>query len=134
MKQACLVEESPRTRCKKPRQLCLSFASRLRQVQVVEDQKCIEVYGESNETVTAAMMCATGSTDSGITDTCQGDSGGPLVCEEAGRYVLRGVTSWGDGCGLARFPGVYSRVTAGLPWIRQVMPPDTVSKVGAKHI
>ena len=95
-------------------------------MQLVDDQECIDVYQQSNETVTGAMMCATGATESGITDTCQGDSGGPLVCEEAGRYVLRGVTSWGDGCGLQRFPGVYARVTKGLEWIEEVMQPGEV--------
>ena len=50
-----------------------------------------------------------------------GDSGGPLVCKESGHYVLRGVTSWGDGCGLEKFPGVYARVTAASKWMHSVM-------------
>lgn len=48
-------------------------------------------------------------------DTCHGDSGGPMYEEETG--VLVGVTSWGYGCGDPHFPGVYARVSAGLPWI-----------------
>ena len=43
------------------------------------------------------MLCASGVSDKGIVDTCQGDSGGPLSCAEDGRFVLRGVTSWGQG-------------------------------------
>ncbi|KAG9353046.1 hypothetical protein JZ751_017622 [Albula glossodonta] len=45
--------------------------------------------------------------------TLRGDSGGPLVCE--GRVY--GVVSWGNGCGDARFPGVYTAVSVFRRWI-----------------
>ena len=42
-------------------------------------------------------------------DTCQGDSGGPLYLKETingkVRHVLVGITSYGNGCGEAGFPG-----------------------------
>ena len=52
-------------------------------------------------------------------DACTGDSGGPLVCQEnlTDPFVLQGVTSFGNGCGLPGFPGVYTRVSKYLNWI-----------------
>ena len=84
-------------------------------------KECEEDYAKHNETITASMLCAAGNSEKGITDTCQGDSGGPLVCEESGHYIVRGVTSWGDGCALEGYPGVYARVSSALGWIRDIM-------------
>ena len=40
----------------------------------------------------------------------QGDSGGPLI--DKLNNVLVGVVSWGDGCAVKGYPGVYSRISA----------------------
>lgn len=88
-------------------------------------------YGSSF--IPGSHVCA-GELAGGV-DTCQGDSGGPLVVDVNGVAVLAGVTSVGSECALPNFPGVYTRVTTAVPWIRQYaqlpvtapLPPNTVS-------
>ena len=75
------------------------------------DWQCAEVIGYWSP----LMMCA--GTAGGGADTCSGDSGGPLVVGEGSSALLAGITSWGEGCGLAGYPGVYTRVTAYVDWV-----------------
>ncbi|MHB9858090.1 S1 family peptidase [Streptomyces sp. YIM S03343] len=72
-------------------------------VPIVSDSSCSSSYG--SDFVASDMVCAGYS--SGGVDTCQGDSGGPLLIGG----VLAGITSWGEGCAEAGYPGVYTRLT-----------------------
>jgi secreted trypsin-like serine protease len=72
-------------------------------VPIVSNSSCAGSYG--SDYVASDMVCA-GYTNGG-TDTCQGDSGGPLLIGG----VLAGITSWGNGCAEAGYPGVYTRLT-----------------------
>ncbi|XP_015418860.1 PREDICTED: neurotrypsin [Myotis davidii] len=70
---------------------------------------------------TGRMLCAGSLHGHSRVDSCQGDSGGPLVCERPGAgWAVYGVTSWGYGCGAKGSPGVYTKVSAFVPWIKSV--------------
>ena len=52
----------------------------------------------------------------------QGDSGGPLfICLPRGTCTQIGIVSWGIGCAKEQYPGVYTRVTEMMPWIRRIV-------------
>ena len=72
-------------------------------VPVVSDSACRSDYTVYDQ---RTMVCA--GYDEGGIDACQGDSGGPLVVGD----TLIGIVSFGDGCGKAGKPGVYTRVSA----------------------
>ncbi|MEU1493066.1 S1 family peptidase [Streptomyces sp. NPDC005775] len=91
------------------------YASSLRSagVTVLPDDSCEQAYpgGVSGTYDASAMLCA-GEPQGGF-DACQGDSGGPLVAQ--GKLV--GLVSWGNGCGQAGSPGVYTRISAAIEWM-----------------
>ena len=59
--------------------------------------------------VTENMFCA--GFKLGLKDSCTGDSGGPIISiDKDDIATIRGIVSWGAGCGLPDSPGVYTRV------------------------
>ena len=83
----------------------------------VEDCNAPESY---NGAITERMLCA-GDYAAGGIDSCQGDSGGPLVVQDSGHAALVGVVSWGTGCAIAGFPGVYTSLLDVGPWVQAVL-------------
>ncbi|XP_053821891.1 mast cell protease 1A-like [Vidua chalybeata] len=76
-------------------------------VSIYSRRKCTLFYPHLD----SGMVCA-GSFHE-LRDSSQGDSGGPLVCNK----VAQGIVSFG----YHSPPGVYTRISNYLPWIKKVM-------------
>ncbi|XP_066973090.1 trypsin-1-like [Macrobrachium rosenbergii] len=82
----------------------------------------------SSYVITQNNICA--GFPQGGKDSCQGDSGGPLVVQEKQIYIQAGIVSFGDGCAEPNKPGIYTRVSKYLDWIKtntkgaKVCPPN----------
>lgn len=87
---------------------------RAAEIFVVDNQKCRELYAVDGYVITDNMLCA--GLYEGGKDSCQGDSGGPII--QNGQLI--GVVSWGKGCALRGFPGVYARTNYVRDWVKQV--------------
>ncbi|XP_026739095.1 trypsin, alkaline B-like [Trichoplusia ni] len=87
----------------------------LRHVQMwsVNHNLCTNRYREVGWSLTSRMLCS-GWLDVGGRDQCQGDSGGPLYHNN----VVVGICSFGEQCGLARYPGVNTRISSFTSWIQ----------------
>lgn len=87
-------------------------------VPLLPQEDCEARYGHK---FTNRMICAGNLSEDKRVDSCQGDSGGPLMCQRSnGRWVIVGITSWGYGCGRKDSPGVYTKVSKYVPWIKKV--------------
>ncbi|MCP3851208.1 MAG: serine protease [Gammaproteobacteria bacterium] len=91
-------------------------------VPIVSNAVCAKSY-DSYE-ITSSMLCA-GYSYGGV-DSCQGDSGGPLFVISNGQRVQAGIVSWGIGCALPSYYGVYTHTSALVSFIRQYAPAATI--------
>ena len=91
-------------------------ARSLRQVTInVMNNQAERAYGNEFD---VRRQIGAGIANIGGKDSCQGDSGGPLMYKANNQWYLAGVVSFGDGCGAANYPGIYTRTSAYLNWIQ----------------
>ncbi|KXJ78024.1 hypothetical protein RP20_CCG005791 [Aedes albopictus] len=98
--------------------------------------RCLQMLGPvvAPATPNSGMFCAIGQADA-----CRGDSGGGLVCRRKIRgpvgdgkrpYTLRGIISYGAGCGAPASPGVYTDVGFYRTWIDELI---AASELASPH-
>jgi hypothetical protein len=121
---------------------------RLREVgvPVVSDASCAASYpigftddfGFPLEYHAANMICA--GLPEGGKDSCQGDSGGPLLVQAPDTSWRQiGTVSFGLGCALPGYPGVYHRLTSTSGWISRMrrfgpFDPDGTAYITRQHL
>uniref|UniRef100_A0A667YG15 Zgc:154142 n=1 Tax=Myripristis murdjan TaxID=586833 RepID=A0A667YG15_9TELE len=77
--------------------------------------------------VKPSMICCGYTLPDELKSVCQGDSGGPLVCKDAPTdpWEVHGITSFGPiGCIMNKKPSVFTRSSAYIPWIENVIRRD----------
>jgi secreted trypsin-like serine protease len=92
-----------------------------------DQEQCKKKHENNEGGMHPASFCA--EFVSGGFDSCQGDSGGPIVFQPSrgssigrlGGPMLTGVVSWGKGCALPDFAGVYTDVHNHLRWIEKIV-------------
>ncbi|KAJ4944177.1 hypothetical protein JOQ06_012722 [Pogonophryne albipinna] len=77
--------------------------------------------------VKTSMICCGYTLPDELQSVCQGDSGGPLVCQDYADapWEVHGITSFGPiGCIMNKKPSVFTRSSAYIPWIQNVIRRD----------
>ncbi len=107
-----------------PKNIHGSFSSVLLKasVPIISSEVCNQPYkGDVDE----RMFCA--GYEKGEIDACVGDSGGPLIVWNGTDWEQAGIISFGEGCALPNYYGVYTRVSSFESFIKehvcQDMPP-----------
>ncbi|KAF7655501.1 hypothetical protein LDENG_00055110 [Lucifuga dentata] len=81
--------------------------------------------------VKTSMICCGYTLPDELKSVCQGDSGGPLVCQDSPSdpWEVHGITSFGPiGCIMNKKPSVFTRSSAYIPWIENVIRRDIYNK------
>lgn len=95
-------------------------------IPFLDQDDCYESYFSLYGDLPDGAFCA-GWIEGGI-DSCGGDSGGPIffsgdsgVLPYSNHPILTGVVSWGRGCALAGFPGIYTMAFYYTAWLEKIV-------------
>lgn len=95
------------------------------QVPLVSRKRCQKVF---DYVIHESQICA--GYKRGGQDSCAGDSGGPLLCSKKVndqlRWIVYGVTSYGEGCAEKGKYGIYTKVSKYLDWINNIIQTQTM--------
>ena len=82
----------------------------------VNRDNCSRVYRSIGMYISQEQLCAGGIAGE---DSCSGDSGGPLMSFniQEQKWQADGIVSYGRGCGVADWPGVYANIPSYYDWI-----------------
>merc|ERR1719427_2091591 len=96
---------------------------------ITTDEECKEAYKKYKHPVNESLMFCAGYKEGGK-DSCDGDSGGPLMCQrqDSCSWYVFGVVSYGEGCALEDYFGVYTKVTTFEQWITKTIGEDENNK------
>lgn len=81
-----------------------------------DQRECAQKFSDRKVNIASTQICAGGIY---ARDSCDGDSGGPLMRKISNSWVLEGVVSFGNRCGLENWPGIYTRVSEYEQWIKR---------------
>nr|XP_031841609.1 trypsin 3A1-like [Nomia melanderi] len=103
-----------------------AVSNELRKVNlpILSQEECDQA-GYQKKRITENMFCA-GYLE-GERDACFGDSGGPLHIKGTyGHLEVIGIISWGRGCARPNFPGIYTKLTNYLGWLKDRLDDECV--------
>ncbi|RZC38819.1 serine protease easter-like, partial [Asbolus verrucosus] len=87
-------------------------------VPIVASSQCSTRFRTAGVSLGSRQLCAGGERGR---DSCNGDSGGPLMSttkNDSAQWYIEGVVSFGAKCGTEGWPGIYTRVSEYVDWIR----------------
>ncbi|CAF1027002.1 unnamed protein product [Rotaria sordida] len=102
----------------------ITLSPTLRQVTV---QSIENTYSGCQYLISDSKLQFCAGVRTGSKDTCYGDSGGPLMAFVNNIWQLYGITSYGYECALPDYPGVYTRVSYYIKWMKSIMPSNEIT-------
>jgi trypsin len=98
------------------------------EVDYMTNEACQAAY-TGMYSITEGMLCAARSGK----DSCQGDSGGPAMLVNEPNVQV-GIVSFGEGCADPLYPGVYTRVSNYVEWIKKTVCDKLTGDPGAGEL